>query len=206
MKTNQIMQRDFFGGIVRQEHLTGYFCINDLTIIANKYRKNQGLPDGRWDKYKDSKSSKEFFHSLMKQENQADIIRTKRGKGGDTWVHPLILMDYMMWLSPDFKVKAYQWLYDNLTVFRDDRGESYKKLSSIIQDKVKASTTGLVMQQIARNIKAVLEVDDWNKTTPEKLKQSDEIHKNLGMLLKANIEINTAFNIAVEETLKKDLK
>ena len=203
MKTNQIMQRDFFGGVVRQEHLTGYFCINDLTIIANKYRKNQGLPEGRWDKYKDSKSSKEFFHALMKQENQADIIRTKRGKGGETWVHPLILMDYMMWLSPDFKVKAYQWLYDNLTVFRDDRGESYKKLSSIIQDKVKASTTGMVMQQIARNIKYVLKVEDWNKTTPEKLKQSDEIHNYLAMLLKAGVEINTALNIAVEETLSK---
>lgn len=206
MKTNQILQRDFFGGIVKQEHLTGFFCINDLTIIANKYRKNQGLPEGRFDKYKDSKASKEFFLALMKQEDKADIIRTKRGKGGDTWVHPLVLMDYMMWLSPDFKVKAYQWLYDNLTVFRDERGESYKKLSSIIQHKVKASTVGLVMSQIAINIKSVLNVEDWNKTTPEKLKQSDEIHKNLGMLLKANIEINTAFNIAVEETLKKDLK
>lgn len=193
------MQRDFFGGVVKQEHLTGFFCINDLTIIANKYRKNQGLPEARWDKYKDSKTSKEFFHALMKQENQADIIRTKRGKGGETWVHPLILMDYMMWLSPDFKVKAYQWIYDNLTVFRDESGESYKKLSGIVQDKYKPSTTAMAMQQIARNIKAVLKVEDWNSTTPEKLKQRDEIHKNLAMLLKANVEINEAFNIAVAE-------
>ena len=111
MKTNQILERDFFGGAVKQEHLTGYFCVNDITIIANKYRKNQGLPEARWDKYISSKTTKEFFHALMKSENQADIIRTKRGRGGDTWVHPLVLMDYMMWLSPDFKVKAYQWLY-----------------------------------------------------------------------------------------------
>ena len=199
MKTNQILQRDFFGGIVRQEHLTGYFCVNDITIVANKYRKNQGLPEARWDKYISSKTTKEFFHALMKNEDNADIIRTKRGRGGDTWVHPLVLMDYMMWLSPDFKVRAYQWLYDNLTVYRDDSGESYKKLSGIIQDKYTPAKTAMAMQQIARNIKKALCVEDWNKTTPEKLKQRDEIHKNLGMLLKANVEINEAFRIAVYE-------
>ena len=199
MKTNQILQRDFFGGVVRQEHLTGYFCINDLTIIANKYRKNQGLPEARWDKYMSAAKTKEFFHALMQSEDNAEIIRSKRGRGGDTWVHPLVLMDYMMWLSPDFKVKAYQWLYDNLTVYRDDSGESYKKLSGIIQDKYTPAKTAMAMQQIARNIKKVLNVEDWNKTTPEKLKQRDEIHKNLSMLLRADVEINEAFKISVCE-------
>ena len=201
MKTNQILERDFFGGVVKQEHLTGYFCINDITIIANKYRKNQGLPEARWDKYISSKTTKEFFHALMNSENNADIIRTKRGRGGDTWVHPLILMDYMMWLSPEFKVKAYQWLYDNLPIYRDNGGESYKKLSGIVHDKYSPAKVGMAMQQIAKNIKIFLQVDDWNKTTPEKNKQRDEIQKNLAMLLKANVEINEAFKIAINEVL-----
>ena len=201
MKTNQILERDFFGGVVKQEHLTGYFCINDITIIANKYRKNQGLPEARWDKYISSKTTKEFFHALMNSENNADIIRTKRGRGGDTWVHPLILMDYMMWLSPEFKVKAYQWLYDNLPIYRDNGGESYKKLSGIVHDKYSPAKVGMAMQQIAKNIKIFLQVDDWNKTTPEKNKQRDEIQKNLSMLLKANVEINEAFKIAINEVL-----
>ena len=199
MKTNQILERDFFGGVVKQEHLTGYFCINDITIIANKYRKNQGLPEARWDKYISSKTTKEFFHALMNSENNADIIRTKRGRGGDTWVHPLILMDYMMWLSPEFKVKAYQWLYDNLPIYRDNGGESYKKLSGIVQDKYTPAKTAMAMQQIAKNIKIFLQVDDWNKTTPEKNKQRDEIQKNLSMLLKANVEINEAFKVAISD-------
>ena len=199
MKTNQILERDFFGGVVKQEHLTGYFCINDITIIANKYRKNQGLPEARWDKYISSKTTKEFFHALMNSENNADIIRTKRGRGGDTWVHPLILMDYMMWLSPEFKVKAYQWLYDNLPIYRDNGGESYKKLSGIVKDKYAPVKIAMAMQQIAKNIKIFLQVDDWNKTTPEKNKQRDEIQKNLSMLLKANVEINEAFKIAINE-------
>ena len=199
MKTNQILERDFFGGVVKQEHLTGYFCVNDITIIANKYRKNQGLPEARWDKYISSKTTKEFFHALMNSENNADIIRTKRGRGGDTWVHPLILMDYMMWLSPEFKVKAYQWLYDNLPIYRDNGGESYKRLSGIVQDKYTPAKTAMAMQQIAKNIKSFLQVDDWNKTTPEKNKQRDEIQKNLSMLLKANVEINDAFKVAISD-------
>lgn len=199
MKTNQILERDFFGGVVKQEHLTGYFCVNDITIIANKYRKNQGLPEARWDKYISSKTTKEFFHALMNSENNADIIRTKRGRAGSTWVHPLILMDYMMWLSPEFKVKAYQWLYDNLPIYRDNGGESYKKLSGIVQDKYTPAKTAMAMQQIAKNIKSFLQVDDWNKTTPEKNKQRDEIQKNLTMLLKANVEISEAFRVAISD-------
>ena len=201
MKTNQILQRDFFGGAVRQEHLTSYFCINDLTIIANKYRKNQGLPEARWDKYIATKSTKEFFHALMKKEEVADIVRSKRGSNGGTWVHPLVLMDYMMWLSPDFKIHAYQWLYDNLPVYRDNGGESYKRLSGIVQDKYSPAKVGMAMQQIAKNIKQVLRVDDWNTATPEQNKQRDEIQKNLTMLLRANVEINEAFKISVNEVL-----
>lgn len=199
MKTNQILQRSFFGGVVRQERLTTYFCINDITIIANKYRKNQGLPEARWDKYIATKTTKEFFHALMQKEEIADIVRSKRGKDGGTWVHPLVLMDYMMWLSPDFKVHAYQWLYDNLPVYRDNGGESYKKLSGIIQDKTTPARMGIVMPQIANNIKKLLQVDDWNTTTPDKHKQRDEIQKNLALLLKANVDINDAFMIVVDE-------
>lgn len=197
------MKRDFFGGVVQQEHLSGYFCVNDLTSIANKYRKNQGLPEARWDKYVGSKTTKEFFHALMKSENVADIVRSKRGSSGGTWVHPLVLMDYMMWLSPDFKVVAYRWLYDNLTVFRDDSGESYKKLSGIVQDKYNPSNVGLLMPKIAKAIKTQLGVTDWNSTTPEKLKQRDEIHKSMGLLLKANIELNTAYQISVKDVLEQ---
>ncbi len=207
MVTNQILKREFMGGIVEQEHKTGYFCINDLTIIANKYRKNQGLPEARWDKYKDAKKTQEFFLSLMKEEENADIIRATRGKNGKTWVHPLILIDYMMWLSPDFKVKAYNWMYDNLTIFRDKSGDSYKKLSSYLskrEDIISIAKIGIIMPKIARYIKQSLDVDDWNSTSPEKLEQRDLIHKNFIMLLDGDVEINKALHIATKNALNKE--
>jgi len=205
MKTNQIMKREFMGGAVEQEHKTGYFCINDLTIIANKYRKNQGLPEARWDKYKDSKKTKEFFHSLMKEEQVADIIRTTRGRNGKTWVHPLVLIDYMMWLSPDFKVKALKWLNDNLLIFRDKSGDSYKKLASYLQkreDIISIASIGVILPKIARFIKSTLKVNDWNEATELQLKQRDEIHKNFIMLLDAGVEINKALQVATKNAIE----
>jgi len=202
MKTVQILERKFLGGVVKQKHNNGFFCINDLTSIANKYRKNQGLPEAKWAKYLKAKKTREFMHTLMNQEDIADIIVAGKGRYSKTWVHPLVFFDYAMWLSPDFKVKVYEWLYDNMTIFRDKSGESYKKLAGIIKDRYGIAQTALGMQKIARAIKRDLKVADWNKTTSQKLKQRDEIHKNLGMLLKAKVDLNTAYSLAYEASKK----
>jgi len=198
MKTVQILKRDFMGGVVQQKHDSGFFCINDLTSIANKYRKNQGLPEAKWEKYAKAKKTQEFMRSLMKQENIADIVIAGKGRYSKTWVHPLVFFDYAMWLSPDFKIKVYEWLYDNMTIFRDESGESYKKLAGIVREHYTVAQVGLAMQNIARAIKRDLGVSDWNNTTPKKLQQRDEIHKSLSMLLKAKVDLKTAYALALE--------
>lgn len=35
-----------------------------------------------------------------------EVIRTRRGKYGGTWVHPYIFLDFAVWLSPVFKMWA----------------------------------------------------------------------------------------------------
>ena len=202
MKTNQIMERDFLGGIVRQEHKTKFFCVNDLTAIANKYRENKGLSKTDFKLYKKADKTKEFLATLMQEENCADVIRTKRGAKGATWVHPLVLFDYAMWLSPEFKIRVYQWLYDNLTEFRDESGNSYKELNSAIAQSADRNPIQLreVIQQVARGIKKYLHVEDWNKATESQLKARDEIQKSMALLLKAGTEINKAFKVAINNT------
>ena len=101
MKTPQIIERDFMGSVVRQNHKNQYFCINDITKIGNIYRRNKGLSEVKWAKYKSYKKQLEFFESLMKEENNADIIKTTRGKNSTTWVHPLVFIDYALWISPE---------------------------------------------------------------------------------------------------------
>lgn len=192
------MERNFLGGIVRQEHLTGYFCINDMTSIGNIYRKNKGLPDVRWDKYIITDKTKEFFTALMQQEEIAQIYKTSRGRNGLTWAHPLVFFDYAMWISPDFKVKVYKWLHDNLTIFRDDSGESYKQMASILQDKVSPAKIGIELPTLAKDIKNFIGCSDWNSATESQLKHRDEIHKSVILLLKAGVSLNKVKEVLLE--------
>lgn len=200
MKTNQIIKRPFWGREIRQEHLTDYFCINDLTDIANKYRKTIGLSEARWDHYVETAKTKEFLQEIIRQKGIVDIIRATRGKGGSTWVHPLVFFDYAMWLSPEFKVYVYDWLYDCMTIYRDDSGESYKKMCGYICETGESPAKAtLTIQQLAKAIKRDLEVEDWNYTTPEKLKLRDEIHKGMILLMSGHIEAPRAYSLVLAQ-------
>ena len=134
--------------------------------------------------------TKEFFTALMQQENIALIYKTSRGRNGSTWAHPLVFFDYAMWISPDFKVRVYQWLYDNLTVFRDDSGESYKKMASVLQETIGIAKIGIELPTLAREIKAYLKVEDWNKCGSDILKKRDKIHEDIILLMKAGVAID----------------
>lgn len=199
MKTNQIMEREFLGDVVRQEHKTGFFCMNDLLSIGNKYRKSIGVTKARWDVYHKASKTKEFITHLINSKNMADVVKTSRGRNSETWLHPLVFFDFAMWLSPEFKIKVYEWLYDNLIVFRDESGESYKKMGRLIQGKYGAGKVGLLITETARAIKNECKVTDWNKADEEQLKKRDSIHKNITILLKAGVDIDKATNLSIEE-------
>jgi len=189
------------GREVRQQHIGGFFCVNDLTAIANKHRKALGLPVARWDVYKKSAKTKEFFDSLMREEQLVDIINATRGRGSLTWVHPLVFFDYAMWLSPDFKIAVYKWLYDNLTVFRDSSGESYKEMNRVLFETqgFNPSQGAIAISSLARAIKRDLDVSDWNKADSNQLKARDSIHRNMIMALKMGVDPVKAYKTISEE-------
>lgn len=204
MKTEQIMQRNFRDGIIRQNHKTGWFNATDLVQVANQYRTQIGLEKKQIADYFKTNSTKEFIKEILDRENLSLAYESKKGKGGGTWVHPLVLIDVAMWLSPDFKYEAMKWLEDRLIQNRDLSGESYKKLASYLKsrtDIIPVAKIGIVMPKVAKFIKDKLDVDDWNKTDDKTLKKRDDIHNGFIMLLEAGIEPNKALNIAIKTAL-----
>jgi len=202
VKTNQILKRDFMGFKIRQQHKTKFFNINDFTKVANIYRENKGLPIARFDRYFRTEQTKEFLTALMDEENLAEVIKTTRGKNGATWVHPLIFLDYAMWISPEFKVKVYKWIYDNLAEFRDNSGDSYRVLTGVMQrsyPELPHQDLRNLIQSLARAIKQSLRVSDWNSASEEQLSKRDQIHKNMQLLIIAGVELQKAFNISIEQ-------
>lgn len=205
MKTEQIMERNFRDGVIRQNHKTGWFNATDLIQVANQYRTQIGLEKKAIADYLKTNSTKEFIKEILDRENLSLAYESKKGKGGGTWVHPLVLIDVAMWLSPDFKYEAMKWLEDRLIQNRDLSGESYKKLASYLKNRtdiIPIAKLGIVMPKIARYIKDQLKVEDWNKANEKTLKQRDAIHNNFIMLLEAGVETNKALYIATKNAVE----
>lgn len=204
MKTPQILLRPFKDGYIRQNHKSKWFNATDLSKIANSYRTQIGLTEKKIADYLKNDSTKEFAKEIMDKEDISKVYEAKKGKNGGTWVHPLILIDFAMWLSPEFKYVAISWLHDNLTLNRDTSGDSYRELSSQIakNSDIPPSKIGLAIPIVAKNIKKLLNVDDWNMATTEQLHERDVIHKSLIMMIKAKVTLKTAMNIVISEYRK----
>lgn len=133
MVTTQIIQRQFYGKTIQQNHHAQFLCVNDILAVGNAYRKSIGQEPTTLEKYTKSKKTQKFIHALMQKEQVAQPIVTKRGRGGSTWAHPFIALDLLMWLNADFKVEAIKIIYDSVCVFRDKSGDSYKKMAKILK-------------------------------------------------------------------------
>jgi hypothetical protein len=182
-------------------------CANDITSIGVAYRKSVGLDNSkRWLHYFKRKDTKEFIDAVMRSEQVAEVIVEKRkskgeGKGFNYWVHPLIAVDYAMWINPNFKVIALKWLTDNLTVFRDNSGDSYNKMCKILFEtqQYAPSRGAMVITDLARAIKRDLECDDWNAASPSVLKLRDDIHTQMSMALKMGVDPVRAYKTICKE-------
>lgn len=201
MVTTQILQRPFFGKVIRQNHHTAYLCANDIFEVGNAFRKNSNLPNADMRKYIEAKKTQEFIRALMIREQVAEPVIRKRGRNGDTWVHPFVALDMLMWLSPEFKVEAIKIIYDSVCVFRDKSGDSYKELSSAIDKylELPPAQTGLAISNIAMQIKRHINIDNWNAATQEQLETRDKIHRDMMLLIEVGIDPYRA----IEAVLKR---
>ena len=201
MKTTQIIQRQFYGKTIQQNHQTQFLSVNDILTIGNAYRKSIGQEPTTLEKYTRSKKTQEFIHALMQKEKIAQPILTKRGRGGSTWAHPFIALDLLMWLNADFKVEAIKIIYDSVCVFRDKSGDSYKAMAKIVNENLQLSPaqTSLAIAHIARTIKEKIGIDDWNKANEEQLKTRDSIHRDISLLCEAGIHPSKALEIVIKK-------
>jgi hypothetical protein len=144
MKTNQLMQRDFNGISISQRTKDSYFNATELLNVYNQNAKKKKVFAEFWS----NKATDDFLESLEKQLNlekkdnvgsslylKTDLFTTKRGRGGETYMHPYLFVKFAMWLSSDFEVKVIKWVYDNLIDFRIQAGDHYKEMCSTVQER-----------------------------------------------------------------------
>lgn len=132
MVTNQIMKRPLANFTIEQRTKDGYF---NLTSLLNSWNEKIGSKKELKD-YFDNKSTQEFIKALSDEENlhgdNSPYVKSKAraDRGGGTWGHPLLFIDFAMWLNPVFKVKVLKFVSDQMLKYRNEAGDAYRELGN----------------------------------------------------------------------------
>lgn len=202
MTTEVILKRELLGSTVSQKSKTGYFSATDLFRIGNKWRASQGLNLKIIDEYNHLTSTKEFEKSLQMKHGKTRVF--KRGRGQHLWVHPLLFIDMALWLNPKLKLEVYEWLFDNLLMYRNDSGDSFKKMCGALL--IRANKTDYVqnIQKLCKLIQVECGVSDWNTATQEQLKLRDRIHENIALLADVLNDNKQAIRLGIYKAKYRD--
>ena len=161
MKTNQIMTRPMGNFHVEQRTKDGYFNATSFVKQWNLNTQNSGdLKKKDIKDYLDNKATKEFLSALIQEENlngEKSPYLTSRGKySGGTWMHPIMFIDFAMWLNPAFKVKVIKFVYDQMIKYRNEAGDAYKELSSAINSIVPNTFMPQAMRKVGEALNFVV--------------------------------------------------
>lgn len=206
MKTEVILSRPFMGSSIEQKSKTGLFSATDLVKIANIKRREIDKSNFNLSGYLKQKSTIEFIQELQK-DNQRVVVKG-RGRNSKTWVHPLLFIDIALALDPKFKVEVYKWLYDELLKYRNDSGDSYKKMSGAIYESLSNKREfHEFIKNVAKYIKEKCGVNDWNNCDTKKLHLRNTMHENISLLCGVLKSTKQAVRIGVHKALEdnKDL-
>lgn len=205
MKTEVIMKRELFGREISQKSKTEFFSATDLVRAANMKRAADG--DSLFDMkgWLNQKGTKEFIVELEKHYGKVKI--SGRGRGNHTWVHPLLFIDMALALSPKLKIEVYGWLYDSLLKYRNESGDSYKKMSGALyvhegnKDYFRRRIT-----LIATKIKEICKVKSWESASEDQLKLRDSIQYNIAIISNVLRDNDKAIEYGIREALRDNKK
>lgn len=203
MKTGVVMKRVLFDHEIGQKSDSTFLSATDLVKAGNIWRKDNGMVPFNLSQWINQQATKEFIKALEENTNQQVIIKG-RGRSANTWMHPMLFMDLALALSPKLKVEMYQWLYDNLLKYRNESGDSYKKMCGSLFDNAKNKTEfPRHISKLALLIKEKVGVDDWEHATEEQLKLRDKIHYNIYLIANVMRDNKQAIEYGIKEALKQ---
>lgn len=131
MKTNQIMIRPMGEFKVTQRTKDGFFYATELLA---QWNEKSGMKK-EVTKFFDLQSTSELIKVIMERENlntQDSTYLKTRGKNGGTWMHPILFIDFAMWINPSFKYDVLKFVYDELIKFRNLAGDAYPRMCAAV--------------------------------------------------------------------------
>ena len=168
MKTNNVILRPMGEFKVAQRTKDGMFNATELLKQWN-LTANQSKSVNH---YLENSKTKEFIEAIINDDDQIrktekpvnQILTKIKGKtksdgsreSSIVWMHPLLFLDFAMWLNPTFKVKVLKFISDQMLKYRNDAGDAYRALANSIQKIVSPSFMPVAMSNISKAINHVV--------------------------------------------------
>ncbi len=196
MKTEVVMKRELFGKEIRQKSKSEFFSATDLVNAGNKWRIMHDMSVFNLSAFLKNDRIKDFI-SCMENE-YGTVLIVGRGRSSTTWVHPFLFIDIALAINPKLKIEVYKWLYDHLIEYRNDSGDSYKKMAGAIAGKTPTKMITNKIKDVAMTIKKEIGVVDWQQATENQLKSRKDIQDKISTLCDV-IPVDDAVRIAIKQ-------
>lgn len=154
MKTNQTLTRPMGEFSVYQRTSDGMF---NATTLLKQWSESSGQKKVIAHYFENS-STEEFVQTIQEKEkfthrNSVYVkSRASRGANAGTWMHPLLFIDFAMWINPAFKYDVLKFVYDELIKYRNEAGSTYRKMCERIAH---VSKKGDIPKNISKTAKAI---------------------------------------------------
>jgi hypothetical protein len=152
MKTNQNMIRKMGNYDIIQRTQDGYF---DANLLLRQWNKQPEHTQRKMEVFLSSPNTKEFIETIKNRENPTGqncligdlhvVIKWKKRalkEGGSlpasVWMHPLLFIDFAMWINPSFKYDVLKFVYDEMIKHRHEAGDEYRAIGDAIKKIVPA--------------------------------------------------------------------
>ena len=191
MKTNQIMIRS---DALDQRTRDGYF--NASKLLNHWNDKCDKGEERNLDFYKRQKSVKEFIAYMQDVEKVKTPLQASKGRNSETWMHPMLFIDFAMYISLEFKAQVLKMVMDGLIKSREAAGDYFKEMSACIL-KTHVEINGVKPKPIiyieeARLIKSIAGISQHrNSLTEDELNLITALQKVNTNLINKKVSKNT---------------
>ena len=141
---------------VTQRTKDGFF---NATALLKQWN-DSSTSERKMDNYFASDKTNEFISTIMERENLNTpkmVYLKSRGKyNGGTWMHPMLFIDFAMWINPSFKYDVLKFVYDEMIKYRNEAGDAYRELGCAVSKIVSKDFMPRAMSKIGEAINWII--------------------------------------------------
>lgn len=158
MKTNQIMVRNMGEFNVSQRTKDGFF---NATELLKQWNEKSGMKK-EVTKFLDLESTYELVKVIMERENldtqDSTYVKSRasRGDNAGTWMHPILFIDFAMWINPTFKYDVIKFVYDEMIKFRNLAGDAYPAMCKAVRAILPEELFKTKIKDLAKSINIII--------------------------------------------------